>query len=143
MRNRLRLAISTLTAAAVALVLAAAASADPSGSKNSFRGTAVCTNGVSAPFVVNSANGQGSGAQNNNTAEWTPAHIVGTNLVFHPAVFDLTFSFTPAGGTKESFTNTDARPHAPAPVTCTITGSQTDAAGDVFSLSGTVSGWFS
>jgi hypothetical protein len=143
MGNRLRLAMSTLIVGAVALLLTAAASADPSGSKNSFSGTAVCTNGVAAPFVVNSANGQGSGAQNNNTAEWTPAHILGSNLVFHPSVFDLTFTFTPAGGSAQSFTNTDARANAPAPVTCTISGSQTDPAGDTFSLSGTVSGWFS
>ena len=143
MRNYLRLAAVALTVAATAVVLAGVASADPTGAKNSFSGLATCTNGVSGPFVVNSANGQGSGAQNNNTAEWTPAHIVGSNLVFHPAVFDLTFTFTPSGGTPQSFTNTDARPHAPAPVTCTISGSQTDPAGDTFSLSGTVSGWFS
>jgi hypothetical protein len=143
MRNYQRLALSAISVCAVALIVTAAASADPTGSKNSFSGTAVCTNGVTAPFVVNSANGQGSGAQNNNTAEWTPAHIVGTNLIFHPSVFDLTFTFTPSSGPSQSFTNTDARSHAPAPVTCTISGSQTDPAGDTFSLSGTVSGWFS
>ena len=143
MRNYLRLTAAALAVSATALVLAAGASADPTGSKNSFNGIATCTNGVSGPFVVNSANGQGSGAQNNNTAEWTPAHIVGSNLIFHPAVFDLTFTFTPAGGTPQSFTNTDAHPNALAPVTCTISGSQKDQAGDTFSLSGTVSGWFS
>jgi hypothetical protein len=143
MRHYLRLAAAAFAVGATALVLATVASADPNGSKNSFSGMANCTNGVSGPFVVNSANGQGQGAQNNNTAEWTPAHLGNGNLIFHPAVFDLTFSFTPAGGTTESFTNTDARPNAPAPVTCTIDGTQTDPAGDTFSLDGTVAGWFS
>jgi hypothetical protein len=143
LRNRLRLCAAAFAVLAAALVFSAAASADPTKPKNAFSGTAMCTNGVSGPFVVNSANGQGSGAQNNNTAEWTPAHITNSNLVFHPAVFDLTFSFTPAGGPTQSFTNTDARPHAPAPVICTISGSQTDQAGDTFSLQGTVAGWFS
>jgi hypothetical protein len=129
--------------AAAALVAVGSASADPTGAKNSFSGWATCTNGVSAPFVVNSANGQGSGAQNNTTATWTPAHITINNLVFHPSAFDLTFTFTPAGGgPSQSFTNTASRPH-PTPVTCTISGSQTDSAGDTFSLSGTVAGWFS
>lgn len=143
MSSYLRPCAAAVAVLAATLILSTAALADPIHAKNSFSGTASCTNGVFGRFVVNSSNGQGSGAQNNNTAEWTPAHIIGSNLVFHPAVFNLTFTFTPAHGTAQSFTNTDSRPHAPAPVTCTISGSQTDQAGNTFSLSGTVKGWFS
>jgi hypothetical protein len=63
--------------------------------------------------------------------------------VFHPTAFDLTFTFTPAGGSPQSFTNTDARPNQVGNVTCAISGSQTDPAGDTFSLSGNVTGWIS
>lgn len=136
-----RRALVTVLVVLGTLVSVGAASADPTQAKNSFSGMATCTNGLDAPFVVNSGNGQGSGSQEKNTAEWTPAHITVNNLVFHPSAFDLTFSFTPAGGTTESFTNTDSR-DKPGPVTCDISGSQTDAAGDTFSLSGSVTGWF-
>jgi hypothetical protein len=140
LRRRVIVLAATIAAALVAV---AAASADPTHAKNSFTGMANCTNGVSGPFVVNSANGQGSGSQNNNTAEWTPAHITINNLVFHPSAFiNLTFTFTSASGGSQSFTNNDSRPH-PTPVTCTISGQQTDPAGDTFSISGQVAGWFS
>ena len=92
-----------LCACLLGLVFAAAASADPTGSKNAFTAWATCSNGMSVPIVVNNANGQGAGAQDKTTAEWAPAHVVGSTAVFHPTVFDLTFTFTPAGGTPESF----------------------------------------
>jgi hypothetical protein len=94
-------------------------------------------------FVVNSANGQGSGAQNQNTAPFAPAHVVGSNAIFHPTVFDLTFSETPAGEPTESFTNTNSMRNPKTPVTCTIHYSQTDPAGDTFAINGTASGFFS
>jgi hypothetical protein len=125
------------------LLVTASALADPTGSKNSFQGMASCTNGQSYTFVVNSANGQGAGAQQQNTAEWTPAHFLDSTQVFHPSAFDLTFTFTPAGGSAQSFTNTDSRPNGKVAVTCTISGSQSDQQGDTFSLSGTVAGWIS
>jgi hypothetical protein len=135
---------AAIVAASIACLLAATgALADPNGSKNSFQGKADCSNGLTYPFVVNSANGQGSGAQNNNTAEWTPAHFLNSTQVFHPAAFDLTFTFTPAGGPSQSFTNTDVRKNGKVVVICSISGSQTDAQGDTFSLSGTVGGWIS
>src|SRR5947209_12685066 len=70
-------------------LMATMASADPAGSKNSFSFPASCSNGVTVQdlqVVVNSANGQGSGTQNNpkGQAVFTPAHVVGSNLVFHP-----------------------------------------------------------
>lgn len=126
------------------LVVAGAASADPTGSKGAFDAWAACDNGMSVPIVVNSANGQGAGQQDANTAEWTPAHVVGNSLVFHPTLFDLTFTFTPAGGApSQSFYQQDARQTGKTQTTCTLTGSQSDPAGDTFSISGTVSGWLS
>jgi hypothetical protein len=125
-------------------VLTAAASADPTGSKGSFTASAKCDNGLSVQIVVNSSNGQGAGAQNNNTSEWAPAHVIGSTQVFHPTVFDLTFTFTPADGSPpQSFLNQDSRNPGKSQTTCTLNGSQTDPAGDTFSLSGTVTGWLS
>jgi hypothetical protein len=123
-------------------VVAAVATADPTNPKNSFSFPATC-NGVTVDFVVNSANGQGAGSQNNDTAPFAPAHVVGSNEVFHPTAFDLTFSFTPAGGPTESFLNTDAMRNAKTPVTCTIDYSQTDADGNTFAIDGTAWGFFS
>jgi hypothetical protein len=141
----MRQLVAALVVASIAcLLLAAGALADPTGSKNSFTGMASCTNGLSYPFVVNNSNGQGSGAQKNNTAEWAPAHFIGSNLVFHPAAFDLTFTFTPADGSPpQSFMNTDVRKNGKVVVMCTLSGSQTDPQGDTFSISGTVGGWTS
>ena len=139
----MRKSAAVLAACLLGLVLTAAASADPTGSKGSFTAWATCDNGLSVPIVVNSANGQGAGSQNNNTAEWSPAHVIGRPLVFHPTVFNLTFTFTPAGGPPQSFPQQDSRNPGKSQTTCSIAGSQTDHAGDTFSLSGTVAGWLS
>lgn len=126
------------------LIVAGAASADPTGSKGAFKAWATCDNGMSVPIVVNSSNGQGAGQQDNNTAEWTPAHVVGSSLVFHPTVFNLTFTFTPAGGGQsQMFQQLGSRQTGKTQTTCTLTGSQSDPAGDTFSISGTVGGWLS
>ena len=146
-----KLLVQTCIAAGVvagALAIAApAASAAPTGAKNAFAGFAMCGEAGSFPFVVNNANGQGQGAQNNgqNQAEWAPAHLLnGSNGIFHPTAFNLTFTFTPAQGPPPPpFTNTDVRAHQTGDVTCQITGSQTDNEGNTFSLSGTVTGWIS
>ena len=134
------------TAALVAmLVLAATASADPTQAKNSFTFWATCDNGLSAPVVVNNANGQGSGTNNHPfQAQWAPAHIVGSSLVFHPASFNLTFTFFDAAS-GQTFTNSEVatRTNGTSASSCKIAGSQTDPAGDVFSIAGTVGGWFS
>jgi hypothetical protein len=94
---------------------------------------------------VNNANGQGQGAQNNNVnqAQFAPAHFLGTNEIFHPTAFDITFTFTPVSGPSQSFTNTSSRPNQTGNVTCNISGSQTDAQGNTFSVKGTVTGWIS
>jgi hypothetical protein len=125
-------------------MLSGPALAAPTHAKNAFSGTAKCDNGQSYQFVVNNANGQGQGAQNNgqNQGEWAPAHL-SNGQVFHPTAFDLTFTFTPATGPSQSFTNTDVRKNQTGDVTCQISGSQTDPQGNTFSLSGSVTGTIS
>ncbi len=140
----LRVPLAMAGTALLVGTLAGVASADPNGSKNAFNGTANCGSAGSYQFVVNSANGKGSGTQNNgNQAEWAPAHLSPGNGVFHPTAFDLTFTFTPAGGSPQSFTNTDVRKNKVGNVMCAISGTQTDSAGDTFSLNGSVTGWIS
>jgi hypothetical protein len=145
MKSRLtRVALATFGSAITLGVLAGPALAAPTGAKNAFPGTAQCNNGETYQFVVNSANGQGQGAQNNgqNQGEWVPAHLSGGQN-FHPTAFDLTFTFTPSSGPSQSFTNTDSRKNQTGEVTCQISGSQTDSQGDTFSLSGSVTGTIS
>jgi hypothetical protein len=129
----------------VVLVAAANASADPSGARNAFTFQASCDNGLSVPVVINNANGQGSGTENRGIqAEWAPAHLIGSNLVFHPASFDLKFSFFDAAS-GQTFTDSEVstRKNGKIATTCDINGSQTDPAGNVFTLSGSVGGWLS
>jgi hypothetical protein len=139
----LRTRAAVLTAAATALLVGAAtASADPGGSKNSLTFPATCGS-ATVLLVVNNANGQGAGSQDNATAVFSPAQVVGSNAVFHPEAFNLLFSFTAAGGPTESFLNTATRKTPRTPVTCTVHFSQTDPEGNTFALDGTVGGWFS
>jgi hypothetical protein len=136
-----RVAIATLGGVAALGLLSAAASAAPTNAKNAFPGHAQCDNGQSYDFVVNNANGQGQGAQNNgqNQGEWAPAHL-SNGQVFHPVTFNTTFTFTPVSGPSMSFTNTDSRPNQTGTVTCMISGGETDSAGNTFSLTGSVIG---
>ena|SRR5437870_5718539 len=91
-----------------------------------------------------SANGRGRGAQDQTTAEFAPALVVGTNEVFHPTAFDLTFTFTPGdGSTPQSFTDTSSRKNQTGDVTCQIDASQTDDQGNTFSIVGSATGWIS
>jgi hypothetical protein len=140
MRTRKLLAVMSVFAGT--LVLAGQAFADPGGSKNSLTFPVQCGD-RSMKFVVNSANGQGSGAQDQNTAPFTPALVVGTNEIFHPTTFDLTFTFTPSGGKPQSFTDTASRKNQTGDVTCSIDFSQTDPRGNTFAINGTVIGWIS
>ena len=65
--------------------------------------------------------------------------------VFIPTAFDLTFSFTPTGGTKQSETDTSAKAHQPSnAVTCELPAALntfTSPEG-TFTLSGFVTGFF-
>ncbi len=141
----MRKTAAVAAALVAALCLAATASADPTHAKNSFTFWATCGNRLSAPVVINNANGQGSGTNNHPfQAQWAPAHVVGSSLVFHPASFDLSFSFFDAAS-GETFTDSEVatRSNGKISTSCDISGSQKDPAGDVFSISGTVGGWFS
>ena len=126
--------------AAVALT-ASAALADPTGSKNSFTFPVTC-NGTAYTFVANSANGQGAGAQNQTTAPFAPAHVVGSNAIFHPTVFDLMFTFS-FGGMTQSFLDTNAMANPKTPVKCSVNFTQTFSDGGSISLKGTAWGFFS
>ena len=81
----------------------------------------------------------------NGNGEFTPAHVIGSTAVFVPTAFDLTFSFTPTGGTTESETDTSAKHNqAKGTVTCNIPAALntfTSPEG-TFTLSGTVTGFF-
>ena len=121
------------------LLMTSAGLADPTGSQGSFQGVARCTNGQSYAFVVNNANGQGAGSQNQNTAEWAPAHFLARRLSSRR--FDLTFTFTPAGGSPVVHQHRLA--HERQVGDLHHLRKQTDPAGNTFSLSGTVSGWIS
>lgn len=127
-----RRGLVVLCVAAAAAFAVQAASADPSNAKNSLLITAIC--GGQQIQVVTNGNG-----------EFTPAHVVGSTSTFIPTAFDLTFSFTPTGGTTESDTDTSAKHNQKANgVTCTIPvalNTFTSPEG-TFSLSGTVTGFF-
>jgi len=139
--RRVRLAATVAVALAAGVVVSAAA-ADPSGSKNNFTFPATC-DGATVMLVVNSANGQGNGAQDQDTAPFAPAHVLGTNQVFHPTKFDLTFT-SMSGGQTFSFVDTDTKRNAKTPTECSIDYSITDPdTGDTFALAGNVWGFFS
>jgi len=122
-------------------MIVSAAAADPSGAKNNFTFPATC-DGSTVMLVVNNANGQGKGAQENDTAAFAPAHALDSNRVFHPTQFDLTFTMT-SGGQTFSFTDTDTKRNAKTPTECSIDYSVTDPdTGDTFSLAGNVWGFF-
>ena len=118
--------------AAAAALTAQAASADPSNAKNSLLITAIC-------------DGQQVQVITNGNGEFTPGHVVGSTSNFLPTAFDLTFSFTPTGGTTESNTDTSAKHNQKASsVTCSVPlalNTFTSPEG-TFSLSGTVTGSF-
>jgi hypothetical protein len=139
-------AASTLTVGAA--LTCGVAVADPSGAKNQFSFPASCTNGSTVQdlqFVVNSANGQGQGTNNNpkGQANWSPAHVAGSNQIFHPTDFNLDFTFTPANGEPETFHDSQVKPNGKTSSSCTIDyTAPPDAAGNTFGLKGTVLGYF-
>jgi hypothetical protein len=107
-----------------------AASADPLNAKNSLAFPATCDNGQAVEVVVN---GQG---------EFTPAHVVGSTAVFIRQASDITFEFTPTGGTTESETDTSSKPHVHGDlVTCGFDMTQSLPFGTLHLL-GTATGLF-
>jgi hypothetical protein len=122
--------IAVLVAASI-VVAVPIASADPINAKNSQLVTAVC-GGQQVQVVVN-----GNG-------KFTPAHFVNGTSVFVPTALDLTFSFTPTGGTTQTMTHDVAKTGSHAnEVTCDIPAALntfTTPQG-TFSLAGTVTGF--
>jgi hypothetical protein len=88
-----RLIIVVVSAALVAAAVVPIAAADPGNAKNAAQVHAVC--GAQTINVVVNGNG-----------EFTPAHVVGSTAVFIPTKFDLTFTFTPTGGSARCPTTT-------------------------------------
>jgi hypothetical protein len=121
---------AVLGAAVLALaVFVPEASADPLNAKNSFAFPATC--GDQAVEVVVNGNG-----------EFSSAHVVGSTAVFVPEAFDLTFEFTPTGGTTETETDTSSKPNVHGDlVTCSFDVTQTFPDGS-FHLFGTATGFF-
>ena len=119
------LAIGALSIAA----LAPSAGAAPTNAKNAFFVDAVC-NGTTY-HVVSNGNG-----------EFTPAHVIGSTRVFVPYSFNITFTFTPTGGSPQSETDTSAKkgPHKGA-INCTIPFQSFSAPDGTFSIEGSVTGF--
>jgi hypothetical protein len=122
---------TALVVAVLALtVFAPAASADPLKAKNSLALPATCDDGQTVQVVVN-----GDG-------EFTPAHVVGSTATFIPQALDITFEFTPTGGTTETETGTSSKPNVHGDlVTCTFDVTQSFPEG-TFHLFGTATGFF-
>ena len=123
-----RLCVTLVLGILMMAAFAQAAAADPINAKNATTFTASC-NGQDVELVVNGA------------GNFTPAHVVGSTAVFVPAVFDLTFTFTPPGGPTETETFTAAKANPKGDVTCDINISETTPEG-TFTAVGTVSGFF-
>jgi hypothetical protein len=121
---------AVLGAAVLALaVFVPAASADPLNAKGSLAFPATC-GGQTVQVVVN-----GNGA-------FTAAHVLGSTAVFVPQEFDITFEFTPTGGTTETETDTSSKPNVHGDlVTCSFDVTQTFPEGS-FHLFGTATGFF-
>ena len=126
-----RLFVIVVSAGLTAGALAPLAGADPTNSKRATTINAVC-NGQNVTVVVN-----GNGT-------FTPAHVVGSRAVFVPTAFNLTFTFTPTGGSPivETDTASKAGPLKNL-TTCTIP-LQTIFSGPegAATIQGTVTGFF-
>jgi hypothetical protein len=126
----------TLVVLAVALfaALAQSAAADPVNAKDAGFFTAVC--GSTQVSVVVNGNG-----------DFTPAHDLNSTAVFVPTFIDLTFVFTPTGGSAQTDHIVASKPNTPKNgkiVTCSIpAGLNTFNGPDgTFVASGTVSGFY-
>jgi hypothetical protein len=123
---RTRSVLVGLAATALTLVTAGPAAADPVNHGEIF--TLQCNNGVGTLQVA--ANGNG---------DWTPGHVIGTTQILLPYEFHITGTFTPTGGTAQTFTDDLAKrtPNHGLLTTCTFSDSGTDPSG-TFSFTGTV-----
>jgi hypothetical protein len=98
------LVIAAFAAFAIVSVVPVA-SADPINAKGAPQIQAIC--GAQPVTVVVNGNG-----------EFSSAHLLGSTSEFIPTAFDLTFTFTPTGGSPMSETDTSSKA---APISGTIT----------------------
>ena len=134
MRLARRLLIGVALVTSTTLASGSAAWSDPVKGRNAVTFPATC-DGRQVVFVLT-----GGG-------EWTPAHVVGTNEVFHPTAFDISRTFTPPGGAPEEFELEATRQGQRKGVqdelvTCSFSISETDEEG-TFTAVGTATGFFS
>jgi hypothetical protein len=124
-----RLLVVVASGALAALAIAPTAGADPTNAKNSQQLQAVC--GTQTYTVVVNGNG-----------EFTPAHLIGSSSVFIPTAFDITFTFTPTGGSTMTETDTSAKA-APLQNTidCEIPFQSFSSPFGTFTIEGTVTGF--
>ena len=99
LRNLLIVAACGLTLAGSLVVGASPAGADPSAGRN-FSSTAVtCDSGLGTVTVVTFGQGR-----------WTPALVANSNLVLIPYEFHFSGTFTPTGGTAQTFSEDAVKP---------------------------------
>ena len=127
MKRRLLVLVAVGVLAAV--LIAPTAGADPTNARNAQLLQAVC--GTDTFNVVVNGNG-----------EFTPAHVIGTTSVFIPTAFDVTFTFTPTGGSTMTETDTSAKA-APIKntITCTIPFQSFPSPVGTFTIEGSVTGF--
>ena len=115
--------------ALAAALIAPTAGADPTNAKNAQLIQAVC--GTDTFDVVVNGNG-----------EFTPAHVIGSTSVFVPTAFDVTFTFTPTGGSTMTETDTSAKA-APIKntITCAIPFQSFPSPVGTFTIEGSVTGF--
>ena len=124
-----RLLILVASGALAAMAFASTAGADPTNAKNAQLLQAVC--GTKTFNVVVNGNG-----------EFTPAHLIDSTSVFIPTSFDVTFTFTPTGGSTMTETDTSAKA-APLQdtISCTIPFQSFPSPFGTFTIEGTVTGF--
>jgi hypothetical protein len=115
--------------AVAAAALAVPAGADPIHAKHATQVRATC--GTKTLTAVVNGNGK-----------FTPAHILGSTAVFVPTALNLTFTFTPTGGTTITDHNT-ATKSSPIKntITCTIPFQSFPSPQGTFTIQGTVTGF--
>jgi hypothetical protein len=117
--------------ALVTAVMVPVAAADPTNAKSAVQISAMC----SGQLVMVVVNGNG---------EFLPGHVIGSTSVFIPTALNLTFTFTPTGGSPMSEVETSSKA---VPITSTTTCTiplQTLFSGPegTATIQGTVTGFF-
>ena len=121
--------LAFVAAAVAAAALVAPAGADPIHAKNAMKVQATC--GTKTLTAVVNGNGK-----------FTPAHILGSTAVFVPTTLNLTFTFTPTGGTTMTTHNTATKSsRIKNTMTCIIPFQSFPSPQGTFTIQGTVTGF--